>query len=159
MVAEVGVGRTTHRAVAARAGVPLGATTYYYPTLSDLIAAGLELAAQQVDAEVAALASQVRTADDVPGALSRMAAESVTDRPRALLEYELYLAAARTPSLRPLARQWIDGLHAVVAPHTGPAAATAIIALVDGAVLQSVVTGDEVAVEPLASAISTLMPS
>ncbi|MET7397906.1 TetR family transcriptional regulator [Dactylosporangium sp. NPDC005572] len=142
--------------VAARAEVPLGATTYYYPTLGDLIAAGLELAAQQVEAEMAALAPHIRRKDDVPGALSRMAADYVTDGPRALLEYELYLAAARTPSLRPLARQWLDGLHAIVAPHTGPAAATAIIALVDGAMLQAIVTGEPIDPEVLTTAISAL---
>src|SRR4051812_7519765 len=48
VVAEVGVGRTTHRMVAARAGVPLGATTYYFPTLGDLVAAGLALVSDSI---------------------------------------------------------------------------------------------------------------
>jgi len=48
IVAEMGIGRTTHRAVAARAGLPLGATTYYFPTLDALITAALQKAADDL---------------------------------------------------------------------------------------------------------------
>ena len=46
VIADVGTGRATHRAIAERAGVPLGSTTYYFPTLDDLVAAALERVAE-----------------------------------------------------------------------------------------------------------------
>ena len=45
VVAERGVERVTHRAVAAAAEVPLGSTTYHFATLDDLLADALKVAA------------------------------------------------------------------------------------------------------------------
>ncbi|MER7008865.1 TetR family transcriptional regulator [Dactylosporangium sp. NPDC000555] len=168
VVAEVGVGRTTHRMVAARAGVPLGATTYYFPTLGDLIAAGLALVSDSIAcdldawreavyaAKAEAGASDTGAREDVAGVLSRLAGEYVADQPKALLEYELYLAAARTPALRPFARAWLDGVHKLLAPVVGDAVARAVTALIDGVMLQAVVTGDPVDRAGLAAAIRCL---
>ena len=39
VIAEHGVAGTTHRRVAAAAGVPLGSTTYYFADLADLLGA------------------------------------------------------------------------------------------------------------------------
>ncbi|MGI5241386.1 TetR/AcrR family transcriptional regulator [Dactylosporangium sp. CA-139066] len=167
VVAEVGVGRATHRMVAARAGVPLGATTYYFPTLNDLIAAGLALVSETVAAELEAWRAAVHpptgtaetaigNVDELAARLSRLVAEYVADQPKALLEYELYLAAARSPALRPLARAWLDGVHALLAPVVGDAPARSISALVDGAMLQAVVTGEPIDGRGLAIAIRNL---
>ncbi|GAA2384946.1 TetR family transcriptional regulator [Dactylosporangium salmoneum] len=156
VVAEVGVGRATHRMVAARAGVPLGATTYYFPTLADLIAAGLALVSDAIAADLASWEAAIGEAGGTAEGLSRLAAEYVRDQPKALLEYELYLAAARRPQLRPLARAWLDGMHEILAPRVGARAARAISALVDGAMLQSVVTGDPIDQAALAEAIEAL---
>ncbi|MFB9840394.1 TetR/AcrR family transcriptional regulator, partial [Actinoallomurus acaciae] len=46
LIPEVGVGGLTHRAVAARAGVQLGSTTYHFATLDDLSRAALAHAAR-----------------------------------------------------------------------------------------------------------------
>jgi DNA-binding transcriptional regulator YbjK len=169
VVAEVGVGRTTHRMVAARARVPLGATTYYFPTLADLIAAGLALVSDSVTCELeawrTALATGAGSADGADGTvradelavrLSRLVARYVADQPKALLEYELYLAAARSPALRPLARAWLDGVHALLAPAVGDGPARSISALVDGAMLQAVVTGERIDERGLTAAIRKL---
>ncbi|WP_426514363.1 TetR/AcrR family transcriptional regulator [Dactylosporangium sp. McL0621] len=157
VVAEVGVGRTTHRMVARRAGVPLGATTYYFPTLADLVAAGLALVSDSVGVELERWRVAVeREPDKLAEVLSRLVADYVADQPKALLEYELYLAAARVPALRPLARAWLDGVHLMLAPRTGEAAARAISGLIDGVMLQAVVTGEAVPREALAVAIRQL---
>ncbi|GAA4255574.1 TetR/AcrR family transcriptional regulator [Dactylosporangium darangshiense] len=162
VVAEVGVGRTTHRMVASRAGVPLGATTYYFPTLGDLIAAGLALVSESVACELEQWREALEPgagdlgAGDLAERLSLMVAEYVADQPKALLEYELYLAAARSPALRPLARAWLDGVHELLLPAVGEAPARAISALLDGAMLQSVVTGDPIDSSALAAAVRSL---
>lgn len=156
VIAEVGVGRATHRAVAARAGVPLGATTYYFPTLADLVAAGLEEIAARVRAEVESWAAEIGDGRDLPAVLTRLVGQNLADRSRALLEYELYLAAARNPQLRDGARAWLDGTRDLLAPITGVAAAHAIAALIDGVILQAVVTGEDFDAVTLELALTAL---
>jgi DNA-binding transcriptional regulator YbjK len=157
VISDVGVGRVTHRAVATRAGVPLGATTYYYPTLSDLVASGLEELADRAQAEVQSWAEEVGDGDELPATLTNLAFRYLNDRPRALLEYELYLAAARNPHLRPLASIWPDGVRDLLSPITGPASASAVCALIDGFLLQAVVTGQEPDRDHLQTALAQLL--
>ena len=56
LVARDGPQAATHRAVAAEAGVPLAATTYYFASRDDLVASALR---QAVDDELAELADQL----------------------------------------------------------------------------------------------------
>jgi DNA-binding transcriptional regulator YbjK len=157
VIAEVGVGKTTHRAIAARAGVPLGATTYYFPTLHDLVTAALEQVTDGARVELGSWARELGDGRDLAGVLPRLVQQYLADRPRALLEYELYLAAARSPELRPLAEQWLHGMRDLLTPYTGAATAMAIIALLDGAMLQAVVTGDAPDSKTLRTAITRLL--
>ena len=53
----------SHRAVAQRAGVPLGATTYYFSSLHDLREAAVCQLAEEVTVELTDLAEQVAAAD------------------------------------------------------------------------------------------------
>jgi DNA-binding transcriptional regulator YbjK len=148
VIAEVGIGRTTHRAVAARAGLPLGATTYYFPTLDDLIAAGLRRATADLKADLELRAPALRDADDLPVTLTELAAGYLDDRGQSQIEYELFVAAARDPALRPLAETWLTGMADLLEPHVGRPRARMLIALLDGAMLHALVTGaplDEVA--------------
>jgi DNA-binding transcriptional regulator YbjK len=161
VIAEVGVGRVTHRAVATRAGVPLGATTYYFPTLSDLINSGLEELAERARAELRGWAEELDAedpdAEDLPAALTRMVHEYLGDRSRALLEYELYLAAARNPKLLPLAQIWLEGMRELLEPITDTGTAHAVTALIDGVLLQAVVTGADLDQDNLRSALRKLL--
>lgn len=156
LVAESGVGNVTHRQIAARAGVPLGSTTYYFPTLDDLLVAALEEAAELCWAELQAWRHELSNGADPAETLARLARRYLEDRSRAVLEYELYLAAARTPQLRPVARVWIDGLRELLAPVAG-AAGPAVVALVDGVMLQALVTGEPLDGAGLRAGIARLM--
>jgi DNA-binding transcriptional regulator YbjK len=157
VIGEVGVGRVTHRAVAARAGVPLGATTYYFPTLADLVTSGLEELADRARDELCDWAEQIGDGRDLPRTLSRLMSEYLGDRSKALLEYELYLAAARNPHLRPLAGIWTDGMRDLLIPITGPALATTTTALIDGVLLQALVTGEDPDPEILRAGLTQLL--
>lgn len=142
IVAEVGVGRTTHRAIAARAGVPLGATTYYFPTLDDLVTAGMQCVADDSRRELTSWAEALAGHDDLPRALAECVGDYLEQESRALVECELYLAAARNPPLRPLAEAWLTGLRDLLAPDLGARGAATVSALIDGTILQSLVTGE-----------------
>jgi DNA-binding transcriptional regulator YbjK len=156
VIAENGIGRTTHRAVAARAELPLGATTYYFPTLDALIAAGLRRAAEDQEADLRLWAERVRYSSDLAGALVALTEDYLADRRRARIEYELCVAAARDEALRPLATAWLDGLHDLLTPRVGSAAARNISALLDGAMLQVLVTGSDLDRGTLTDAIRRL---
>jgi DNA-binding transcriptional regulator YbjK len=156
IVAEVGIGRTTHRAVAARAGLPLGATTYYFPTLDDLIAAGLAQATNALRADLLEWEKRLRAAPSLAEALVDLTEECLNDRPRTQIEYELYVAAARDAALRPLALAWLDGLNDILVPRVGATAARNISALLDGAMIQCLVTEEPLDRTALTDAISRL---
>lgn len=108
----------THRAVAAEAGVPLGATTYYFDSREDLLGQALQHVAKEgierYDAESADLA-----AAETPAQLAELLTErlvaAVTDRSALIAENELWLEAARRPDLREAAREWCDAEQRLVA--------------------------------------------
>jgi len=156
VISEVGITRTTHRAVAARAGLPLGATTYYFPTLDDLIAAGLRLSAADLQSDFQEWAGRLREASDIPAAVAALIVEYVTDRQRAQLECELYVAAGRDPALRPLAMAWLTGMRDLLEPHVGADAARDVVTFFDGVTLRALITGQEVDLQALTSAIRRL---
>ncbi|MCZ4096223.1 TetR family transcriptional regulator [Streptomyces sp. So13.3] len=63
------------------------------------------------------------------------------DRTLIELDYDLYLAALRREAVRPIAAEWVDQATTLLATHTDPATARALIALIDGICLQVLLTG------------------
>jgi DNA-binding transcriptional regulator YbjK len=157
VIAEVGIGRTTHRAVAARADLPLGATTYYFPTLDDLIAAGLRQATDDLKADLRQRAPALRDAHDLPAALTDLALGYLEDRGQTQIEYELFVAAARDEALRPLAETWLTGMTDLLEPHVGRAKAGILVALLDGAMLHALVTAAPLDPVPLTDALRAVI--
>lgn len=155
VIARDGIARASHRAIAREADVPLGSTTYYFPSLHALVEEALELSTARMLEELAVWADELRDASDLPSAIARVAYDYIADHDRALVEYELYLAAARSPQLRPAARAWIDGVRDLLTPRAGRDAATAITALIDGFLLEAIATGGAVSRAELAGAIAT----
>ncbi len=148
----------THRRIAARAGVPLGSTTYYFPTLEDLVSAALRKATEAARAQLESWAGELLASRDLAATFVDLARGYLADRERALLEYELYLAATRTPGLRAVAQLWIDGLRGICARFAGgPERGFALAALVDGALLQALVTGDELDADGLRAGVEGLL--
>jgi len=139
--------------------VPLGATTYYFTSLDDLSRAALEHAAEVCAELLAAWAERLRGSGDPAATLTVLCGEYLADRPRALLETELYTAALRRPELRPAAAVWSEGLAGLLAGHAGPAAARAAVFLVDGALLHALTTGRPVDAPALEAGLRALLAS
>ncbi|MFH8343155.1 TetR/AcrR family transcriptional regulator [Streptomyces sp. NPDC018045] len=145
VVAGRGIAGLSHRAVAAEADVPLGSTTYHFRSLDDLLMAAL----RQVNGEwLAGIEEWVRDVDpDVPLAdeVTRLVERSLAgDRTRVELEYELYLAALRHEAVRPLAAECLDTMAGLLRRRTGDAGtARALVGLIDGLMLQHLLTGRE----------------
>lgn len=157
-IAEVGAGNVTHRQIAALAGVPLGSTTYYFPTLDDLVAAALREAVEVSRVELEAWADELIVSRDLPATFVDLAERYLADREQAVLEYELCLAAARTPELRPAAQLWIDGLRGICARFAGgPERGFALAALIDGCLLQALVTDGPLDADGLRAGVEALV--
>ncbi|MCT9089786.1 TetR family transcriptional regulator [Streptomyces sp. ASQP_92] len=127
-----GIEGLTHRAVAAEAGVPLGATTYHFASKDDLIQAALQ---RSVDRFAAYLDEWVAQRPQLtPDQLSVLLADALlssvaTDRGQQVMEFELYVAAMRRPALRPIADRYmeltVNALSRYVDPLTARAASMA----------------------------------
>lgn len=157
LVAEAGLGNVTHRQIASRAGVPLGSTTYYFPSLDDLMVTALREATDWCVAELDAWRTELQAGSPPVETIVGLVERYLDDRSHALVEYELYLAAARTPELRPFARVWIDGMRDVLVPVVGMVAAAAVASMIDGVILQALVTGETLDRESLREGVARLV--
>jgi TetR/AcrR family transcriptional regulator, regulator of biofilm formation and stress response len=110
VIAAHGTDGVTHRAVAAGAGVPLSATTYWFSSRDDLLEETLRFAAraevERLERLVVELATRELTVAEWAEALAAaLAGELDAHRERQLALFELALEAARRPALRPEAQQ------------------------------------------------------
>lgn len=145
LFAEGGSRSITHRAVAARAGLPPATTTYYFESIDELIRAALsahlvawttELEAfGQVDFEIDV------SLDDAVGLIGAVFAARGPEV--AALELSIFLAAAREPTLQDVsarALQALETLAAALLSRVGvaqaPQLAASIVALIIGVALR-----------------------
>lgn len=139
VVAERGVEKLTHRAVAAQAEVPLGSTTYHFATLDDLLAVALQQSAQDDLAHLREWASGV-TAENLPAALSELVLRYLgPERARTVVEHELYVAALHRPALRQISTEWDGALVDLFTSFTDRVAGRMLAAVFCGLLLQGIV--------------------
>ena len=168
LLCEGGIDAVRHRAVAARAGLPLASTTYYFSSLDDLIAKAVEYVgmreSEQLRAQVASLARRRRGAESTADLLVDLLvgdAPGVCVPEQLISRYERLIACARQPELRDIQRrilrQRTDAVVEVV-ERSGRAVrtelVTALVCAVDGAVVASLVDEGE---GPRATARATLI--
>lgn len=139
ILAEVGIDRTTHRLIASRAGVPLGATTYYFPTLHDLVKTAIDRVVFETREYVCSWDEPLAGSSDIPQTLVDLVSEYIERRERALMEYDIYLASARNPELKPLAGIWRDEVPTMLERHVAVPCARAISIILNGVMFESVV--------------------
>ena len=145
VVAEDGPAAVTHRRVAAEAGLPVAATTYWFASKDELLAEAYRLAADRDMARIRELAAlyDARASTDLAGTLTDLLVADLAESRTALLAaYSLWVEAARRPALRPIERDWTHAYVSVVervlrlagSPH--PATdAVLLVAALDGLLL------------------------
>jgi DNA-binding transcriptional regulator YbjK len=153
VIAQRGIGDTTHRAIAAEADIPSSVTTYHFRSIDELLEAALRLF---VDEEVARLREATAAVLEPGVTIDRRA---IVDGVLAVVtsgvgaqtaQFELYLEAARRPGLAGVARACMDAyvelgrtlLESLGAeqPRQG---AHALLAIMEGLSLQRLVYGGE----------------
>ncbi|MGI8947974.1 MAG: TetR/AcrR family transcriptional regulator [Ornithinimicrobium sp.] len=116
LLLEQGRAALSHRAVAARAGLPLASTTYYFASADDLRDEALQHVAEawvaRAGAVVDALPAQLDAAQAAQAVVSVIGADA--PRQQILLMYERYLEAGRHQRLRPVVAAWNAALKEVV---------------------------------------------
>jgi TetR/AcrR family transcriptional regulator, regulator of biofilm formation and stress response len=106
VIAAHGTDGLTHRAVAAEAGVPLSATTYWFSSRDELLEETLRFAAREeterLERIVLDLAPRELSVGEWAEALSSLLMSEFAAEPeRHMALYELGIEAARNPALRP----------------------------------------------------------
>ncbi len=111
VIADVGPDALTHRRVAADAGVPLAATTYWFSSKAELVRAAFRRA---VDSDLERLTARARVAvnwtrENVATELARTLHTTLEeDRTTVLVDASLWTEALRRPELRAEAERWTD---------------------------------------------------
>ena len=154
----------SHRAVAARAGVPLAATTYYFSCLDDLLDAGLRAVADAWLARAQAVLDSLPPTVDDAAVLARAVVDAVLGGPdpvddsAVLTMYERFLQAGRSPHLRSAVTAYGARLDAVLLevlrrgwPGADEGAVRSVLAALDGTVLRALAEGRPVV--PAATAV------
>ncbi len=167
LMEEGGFAAVSHRAVAERAHVPLGATTYYFRSRDALLTQAFQrLVEREVGAwhrRLAGLAGgDGGTADTIDALPSLFLPTGEEERARQLALWELYLRAGRDLALRRSARAWTEGCIAAAAELTRPAgyppeATRLLVVSLQGLLLQNLVEARPDAVEFTQYAVATLL--
>ena len=113
LFAEGGARSVTHRAVAARAGLPPATTTYYFASIEELVrealsthlAGWIEVLEALADAEMDPKIDLASTSEFVTGVFATRSPE------KAGTELAIYLAAARDPQLKSTAADALQALE------------------------------------------------
>ncbi|MFC4564931.1 TetR/AcrR family transcriptional regulator [Nocardiopsis mangrovi] len=147
----------THRRVAERAQVPLGATTYYFATLADLTTAALHHLAELADEALREMEGYLAAGGGAPAAVARSLSDYLADPRRVQADSALYFAGAQHSELRPLALRWFDGMTRILSAHTDPEAARAVAVYADGAMMHALVHDEPLDMAAITRAVTALM--
>jgi DNA-binding transcriptional regulator YbjK len=167
VVGEEGVGALTHRRVAAEAGLPLAATTYWFRSKDELLAEAYRVAADRDIARMHALASTYadRAATDLAGALTDLlVAELGGSRTPLIASYALWIEAARRPELRAIELAWTAAYVDITRPLLERAGspdpstdAELVVATLDGLLLHQLAAGPDDPALSLRPAVARLV--
>ena len=150
LLLEQGLASLSHRAVAARAGLPLASTTYYFDSADDLCDQALRHLAEGWATRAGAVVDALPATLDRAQASQAIVAIIGGDAPseQMLLVYERYLDAGRHHRLRPVVATWnnrLKGLvHTVLVRTSLPAdddTAALVLAVADGAAVTALAEG------------------
>ncbi|MBA9050348.1 MULTISPECIES: TetR/AcrR family transcriptional regulator [Streptomyces] len=153
VLVEDGVAGITHRKVAVRADVPLGSVTYHFASLAELRAQAFAWYVEQRTAEYEALFTEVASREDLVDVLVGQVEGGPSRYRSAVLGFELHLAALRDPALRALTQRWTAASRTVLARFTGPQTAARLDALLEGMIMQALLSTDRQPSECIRAAI------
>ena len=136
VIAERGVAGTSHRVVAAAAGVPLGSMTYHFDGMADLLHQAFDRFAHHMIDRFDRRMAGARTPDEALEAIARHIEDDLSDSSRDLtVSLEFYTLAARDPAYRDISRMWMTASRAHYERFFDARTAVLIDAAVEGLTL------------------------
>nr|BFD80906.1 TetR family transcriptional regulator [Streptomyces sp. Xyl84] len=133
LIAEEGVAGTSHRKVAARAGVPLGSMTYHFRNMDELLREAFAGFTAGAVARFEEHLGAAATPDEARAAVTDLVHRiSDGDERDLVLTHELYTLAARQPAFRELTRAWMQASRRVLGRHFDPVTVRQLDALIEG---------------------------
>jgi TetR/AcrR family transcriptional regulator, regulator of biofilm formation and stress response len=153
LLADGGPKAVTHRAVAARAGVPQASTTYYFASIQQLTDEALRLHLSERTGELQAMITEATAKGGSTEDIARVLAEMLITRSRdiAIAQFEVYMQAGRNPELRDHVAKALAAFEKVaetvlsfLGAREPEKAAPVFVALIDGYLLHRVARPDQV---------------
>lgn len=132
VIAEHGVAGTTHRRVAAAAGVPLGSTTYYFADLADLLGAAFSRLADRISERFEARLARAGTVEEAWSAITDFVVHDFSDPREMALSYEFYAYAIRHPETRSMVEAWFTRSQRALGRYFDPVTARLVDTFVEG---------------------------
>lgn len=135
VIAQDGVDGTSHRRVAAAAGVPLGSMTYHFSGRDELLRAALTRFAATVAGRFQERLADVPAGDreaGVQAVVDVIVLDVLLDARELVLTHELYTLAARDPTYRTVTNAWMQQSRTALERIFDPLTARLLDALVEG---------------------------
>jgi len=135
-----GAASLTHRAVAAKAGTSLAATTYHFDTLDDLLVAAFERLSERTVARIGSYTGDVLDGrrDLIEAAMEFAESDNPREGFGSIGMTELVHAATRHDRLHEPVRRYVEQLGGVFAPYVGAANASTLVHALTGVILHHV---------------------
>lgn len=155
VIAAQGVAGTSHRKVAAAAGVPLGSMTYHFAGMDELLH---EAFSRFADRGAQRFAERMARTGTPAEALNAVVEGIITDIPPSgsdeqVVTYELYTLAARNPAFRDITERWMAASRTVLEKHFDPLTARLLDALIEGLAVHRTLDRDPAAVAQMIEGI------
>lgn len=133
VISRSGVTGTSHRKVAAQASVPLGAMTYYFDGMDDLLQSAFSRFATSISDRFERRMAAAPDADAARDAVASIILEDVFgDDSELVLSHELYTLAARDAAYRSITTEWMRRSRTALERHFDPETARLLDALIEG---------------------------
>ncbi|WP_026919524.1 TetR/AcrR family transcriptional regulator [Gordonia shandongensis] len=166
LISERGVEGVSHRLVAARAGVPLSSTSYFFGSIDDMIAAAVTEVCDGLLRRLESVSAQFVAGDvTVDEFVDRIVDVAMTvNRTEEIAQFEAYLAADRRHDLRVAAERVLSGFEAAalealraIGVANPEMLSRQIVAMIDGFALHRIVREGYDTAPHLAAAVKVLV--
>ncbi|MDR7187391.1 DNA-binding transcriptional regulator YbjK [Microbacterium sp. BE35] len=157
VIGERGVHQTSHRVIAARAGVPLGSLTYYFDGLSDILEQAFASLAARMAQQYRASLESAQSRDEACAAVVDLICGSyaTTDEVRAL--FEMYSFGNYDAKVHDLCRDWLLVSRASLGLHFTEPTARALDALVEAFPMHQAWEGEPLDRDYVAAVVQALV--
>lgn len=160
VIADFGVTGTSHRKVAAQAGVPLGAMTYYFDGMHDLLHSAFSRFATSISDEFERHMAKATDKDSACQAVyERILQASDGEGNELILSHELYTLATREASFRSITTQWMQRSRTALESHFDPLTARLLDATIEGVTIHRALDAQERDAEEIRAAIARITRS